>query len=197
MASPYAKKKKSQWAAITANLVDQHPLDRKEIAGFVLGAWDGLFSSSIGKHGLKIGAHIFPKPQIVGALLHELIPAEVVATYPKQWRQEQNKQDKDIVCINDDKFSIELKTSSNSSQIFGNRSYAQRPSGQRKSKDGYYLAVNFEQIVPGKVAPKILMIRFGWLDHTDWIGQAAATGQQARLAPKTYDLKFETLYSAK
>jgi len=38
------------------------------------------------------------------------------------------------------------------------------------------------------------MIRFGWLDHTDWIGQKAATGQQSRLAPETYDLKFKTLY---
>lgn len=197
MASPYAKIKKIDWPVVTKELIDRHPLKRKEIAGRVHGAWDALFDSSIGKHGLKIGTHIFPKPQIVGALLHELIPAEIVATHPKTWRREEAKDDKDIVCITDDTFSIELKTSSHSSQIFGNRSYAQKPSGKSKSKDGYYLAVNFEQIVPGAPKARILMVRFGWLDHTDWIGQAAATGQQARLSPETYDLKFETLYAAK
>lgn len=197
MASPYANKKKSDWSSVTAELIDQHPLERKDIAGFVHEAWDALFSSSIGKHGLEIGAQIFPKPQVVGALLHELIPAEVVATYPKTWRRELAKDDKDIVCISDDRFSIELKTSSHPSQIFGNRSYAQAPSANVKSKDGYYLAVNFEQIVPGNAKPRILMVRFGWLDHTDWIGQAAATGQQARLSPETYELKFETLFAAK
>ncbi|MCO5055746.1 ScaI family restriction endonuclease [Thermomonas sp.] len=197
MASPYSKRKKADWKSVTSELIDQHPLKRKEISGFVLEAWEALFSSSIGKHGLKIGKHIFPKPQIIGALLHELVPAEVVATHPKKWRREEEKDDKDIVCISDDKFSIELKTSSNATQIFGNRSYAQKPTGKSKSKDGYYLAVNFEQFLPGERAPRILLIRFGWLDHTDWIGQAAATGQQARLAPETYQLKFETLFTAK
>jgi len=162
-----------------------------------MSAWDGIFGSSIGRHGLKIGEHIFPKPQIIGALLHELIPAEVVSVYPEVWQREKEKDDKDIVHLPDTKYSVELKTSSNANQIFGNRSYAQPPvEGKKgKNKNGYYLTVNFEQIEKVGERPCILMIRFGWLDHTDWIGQASSTGQQARLAPETYNLKLKTLYS--
>lgn len=191
---PYAEFEKSDWLGITNDLIKNHPLKEEEIVSFCLAAWEGLFSSSIGRHGLKIGEHVFPKPQIIGALLHELIPAEIVASYPNTWQREQEKNDKDIVYLPNDLYSIELKTSSNKSNIFGNRSYAQASSGQKKSKDGYYLTINFEQIKEAGKKPKILMIRFGWLSHTDWIGQASAKGQQARLAPETYKLKLKTLY---
>ena len=193
--SPYSSVKKSDWPNITNTLIKNHPLNEKEIVNFCLSAWKNLFNSSIGEHELRFGVHIFPKPQIVGALLHELIPAEIVASYPNVWRREQAKDDKDIVYLPDDKFSIELKTSSNPNQIFGNRSYAQAPTQNKKSKDGYYLTVNFEQIKEATKQPEILMIRFGWLDHTDWIGQASETGQQARLSPEIYTLKFKTLYT--
>ncbi len=192
--SPYAAADKSAWPKITQKMIDSHPLNQTEIVNFCLAAWDNLFTSSIGRHNLKIGEHIFPKPQVVGALLHELIPAEIVASYPSVWQREKRKDDKDIVYIPDVAFSIELKTSSNPNQIFGNRSYAQASTANKKSKDGYYLTVNFEKITEQVIRPKILKIRFGWLDHTDWIGQTSETGQQARLAPETYDLKMKTLY---
>lgn len=192
--SPYSNFKKSDWIKITNDLIEAHPLTEAEIVGFCLAAWDNLFSSSIGRHELKFGVHIFPKPQVVGALLHELIPAEIVASYPNTWRREKEKDDKDIVYLPNDSFSVELKTSSNSNSIFGNRSYAQAPSQQKKSKDGYYLTINFEQIKEGSQRPNILKIGFGWLDHTDWIGQSSSTGQQARLAPETYALKLKNLY---
>jgi ScaI restriction endonuclease len=73
--------------------------------------------------------------------------------------------------------------SSHPSQIFGNRSYAQeQASGSTgKGKSGYYLTVNFQNFkIAGADQPSITQVRFGWLDHTDWIGQASATGQQAR-----------------
>lgn len=193
--SPYYLANKTDWADITDRLIQAHPLKEAEIVHFCLSAWDSLFTSSLGKHHLKIGQHIFPKPQIIGALLHELIPAEIVASNPKSWRQEINKGDKDIVYIPNDQFSIELKTSSNPTQIFGNRSYAQVSSTTSKSKDGYYLAVNFEKIQRDNKMPKILMISFGWLDHNDWIAQRSQTGQQARLSPETYKLKMRTLYT--
>jgi ScaI restriction endonuclease len=192
--SPYAGYNKSDWISITNNLIETHPLNMEEIVSFCLAAWNNLFSSSIGRHSLKFGVHIFPTPQVIGALLHELIPAEIVASYPGIWQREQEKDDKDIVYLPDNAFSIELKTSSNSNRIFGNRSYAQAPTQQKKSKDGYYLTVNFEQIKKNREHPDIAMIGFGWLDHTDWIGQTSATGQQARLAPETYELKLRKLY---
>ncbi|MGY3969739.1 ScaI family restriction endonuclease [Aeromonas enteropelogenes] len=193
--SPYAGRDKSEWKSITDKLINEHPLSGEFIVKVVHAAWDGLFNTSIGNNGLKIGEHIFPKPQVIGALLHELIPAEIEATLPREWRGEKNAGDKDIVYIPDDFYSIELKTSSNSSRIFGNRSYAQQPTKGKKSKDGFYLAVNFWKFTANKVKPEIQTIRFGWLDHTDWRGQKAPSGQQSSLSPETYELKFKTLYS--
>lgn len=193
--SPYDEIPQSRWLRVTESLIDDHPLTSEQIVTAVFDAWDGLFTTSIGKHGLKIGEHIFPKPQIIGALLHELIPAEFVMLDKDCWRAEQASDDKDIVYIPDDKFSIELKTSSHPSQIFGNRSYAQAPTRDKKGKDGYYLTVNFEKFSPKNPRPNILFIRFGWLGHSDWIGQTSQTGQQARLSPSTYTTKFRTLYA--
>lgn len=193
--SPYLNKSKSEWALITESLVREHPLSKYNIAKIIHRAWNDIFETSIGSNGLKIGEHIFPKPQVIGALLHELIPAEITAIAPSEWRGESRADDKDIVYIPDDFYSIELKTSSNDTQIFGNRSYAQKPTDGKKGKDGYYIAVNFEKFIRGNGKPEILNIRFGWIDHSDWIGQKSETGQQARLAPETYDLKFKTLYS--
>jgi hypothetical protein len=193
--SPYEGKSENQWKAITEQLIQEHPLDTQEIVNAVLNSWNNIFSSSIGKHKFRFGTDIFPKPQIMGFLLHELIPLEIEATYPGEWRGEKTASDKDIECITNDRYSIELKTSSNRSQIFGNRSYAQKPTEGKKGKDGFYLAVNFEKFDKSIPNPKIVLIRFGWLDHSDWIGQTAATGQQARLASETYDNKFQILYA--
>lgn len=194
-ATPYCQVSPAKWLRVTEGLIDDHPLKPDQIVTAVFDAWEGLFTTSIGKHGLRIGEHIFPKPQVIGALLHELIPAEFVMLDPASWRAEETKGDKDIVYIPDDKYSIELKTSSHPSQIFGNRSYAQPPSGGTKGKDGYYLTVNFEKFSASNPKPDILFIRFGWIGHSDWIGQVAQTGQQARLKPETYLTKFRTLYA--
>lgn len=98
-----------------------------------------------------------------------------------------------MVFIPDDRFSIEIKTSSSPRNIYGNRSYAQTGQPPKKSKSGYYLAINFEKFTPGIKNPRILLVRFGWLDHEGWIGQSAATGQQARLSPAVERNKLITL----
>ena len=192
--SPYSNHTKNNWYSVTEDLINKHPLKEDDMVDIVLSAWNDIFETSIGKNGFKIGIDIFPKPQVVGALMHELIPAEISARFPRIWRGEEKAEDKDIVHIPDDRFSIELKTSSNKNSIFGNRSYAQAPTTSKKGKDGYYIAVNFEKFSKSNPKPNINIIRFGWLDHTDWIAQTAASGQQARLAPETYELKFKTLY---
>jgi hypothetical protein len=130
----------------------------------------------------------------MGFFLHELVPLEFAARYPDKWRGEREAGDKDLVYIPDPQFSVEMKTSSHKTQIFGNRSYAQKPSDSKKGKSGYYLAINFEKFDKRKIVrPRIIRIRFGWLDHADWIGQAAATGQQAHLAPRTEESKLIVL----
>lgn len=197
MKSPYKGIALAKWSDVTQNLIRIHPLALEEIVDVVLSSWDSIFKSRMGSKGFKIGVDIFPKPQIMGFFLHELIPLELAARYPGLWRTEISSSDKDIVYVLDDRYSIELKTSSNPRHIYGNRSYAQDSMKGKKAKSGYYLAVNFEKFTDKKNQPRITMIRFGWIDASDWIGQKAATGQQSRLASEVESSKLIELYSSK
>lgn len=194
MSSPYKGLPPAKWPALTRRLVNEHPLKTDEIVDVVLSAWASIFKSRIGPRGFHIGKDILPKPQIMGFFLHELIPLELAARHPKEWRGETSASDKDIVYIPNDHFSIEVKTSSNPSHIFGNRSYAQAATEDKKTKSGYYLAVNFEKFSASGKRPHILLVRFGWLDSCDWIGQKAATGQQSRLLAEVEDHKFLEIF---
>jgi hypothetical protein len=196
MASPYDGLIPSAWAAKTRKLVRSHPLSTDEIVEVVLASWRAIFESKIGPKGFQIGHDITPKPQIMGFFLHELVPLEFARRYPNQWSPERTAGDKDMVCLLDARYSIELKTSSHASQVFGNRSYAQKRESSKKSKSGYYLAVNFESFKKGNKAPVVRKIRFGWLDESDWIGQRSQTGQQARLDPAVERSKLLTLFEA-
>ena len=138
--SPYNKVAETQWLQKTKKLVACHPLKVSEMVEVVLQSWNDIFDSKLGPKGFQIGKHIFPKPHIMGFLLHELIPLEFSARYPRLWRGEQTASDKDLVYIPDPQYSVEIKTSSDSKNIYGNRSYAQESdSAGKKSKSGYYL----------------------------------------------------------
>lgn len=192
MESPYNGKPQEEWQDITVNLVCNHPL-LPELADVVLESWNAIFKSKIGD--FYIGKDIFPEPQIMGFFLHDLIALYLSERHQGEYRLGSPHVEKDVHCIDDPDFSFEIKTSSNPTQIFGNRSYAQPASGnEAKSKDGFMLAVNFEKFTPENTRPQIKLIRFGYLEHSDWIAQAAATGQQARLSPETYRNKFVKLY---
>lgn len=179
MSSPYDGVAVEQWSEVTQKLVRQHPLTTETLVTSVLEAWQQIFESSIGT--LRIGQDIFPQPQIMGFFLHELVPV-VVARHAPGWRRGNvGAYEKDLHFDENPLHSVEIKTSSNPRQIFGNRSYAQAGVGLRE-KAGYYLAVNFVPFgARSGRAPQILRVRFGWLDHADWIGQVSQTGQQARL----------------
>jgi len=196
--SPYAGLLEGAFLKKTKELVNSHPLRAEEIRGVVLQAWEDIFESKLGPKSFQIGKHIFPKPQIMGFFLHELIPLEFAARYPDKWRGEKTKHDKDLVYIPEEKFSIEIKTSSHQSRVFGNRSYAQEGDTEgNKSKSGYYLTANFGKFSAENLRPRILRIRFGWIDHSDWIGQASAKGQQAHLGPGADKFKLLTIYPNK
>jgi hypothetical protein len=190
--SPYLDVAQSDWQRKTEELVAGHPLTREQLVEVVLQAWEDIFVSKIGK--FSIGKELFPKPQIMGFFLHELIPLEFQARFPKLWRGDKSGADKDLVYIPDTRYSVEIKTSSHASQIFGNRSYAQETEGTKKSKSGYYLAVNFTKFGAAPLQQSVTRIRFGWLDHSDWVGQKAASGQQARLDPVVEGSKLILLY---
>lgn len=193
MTSPYSDVPIERWLSVTQVLVDRHPLNPETIVDAVLSSWESIFASRLGTKGFYIGKDIFPKPQIMGFLLHELIPLELAAKYPDVWRGDRSSVEKDLVYLPDDSFSIEVKTSSDRNHIYGNRSYAQGTSQGKKGKSGYYLAVNFEEFSVSQ-NPAIRLIRFGWLDASDWIGQKAATGQQSRLSADVEKYKLLQLY---
>lgn len=193
--SPYEGLSVARWEEKTLELVAAHPLSREELVQVVLKAWGDILNSSLGTKPFKIGVDIYPSPQIMAFLLHELIPLELADRYPAVWRGNQTANEKDLVYIPNDSYSVEIKASSSTRQIFGNRSYAQKVSISKKSKSGYYLGVNFEKFSLQNRVSKITRIRFGWLDHVDWLGQKAATGQQARLNREADQRKLLVLYS--
>lgn len=196
MNSPYEGRLVAYWDAITQHLIDEHPLTEDEIVEVVLASWDSIMKTKIGGK-LQIGVDVFPSPQIMGNYLHMLIAADLAEKHPREWRGEIDKSDKDVVYMPDDTYSIEIKTSSQNS-IYGNRSYGQENSDNNsgKQKFGFYLAVNFEKFSPTTPHPQIKRIKFGWLDHSDWKAQAAATGQNSTLDKDAWNHKMKLLYEA-
>ena len=190
MKSPYSGLSIDEWENKTRELIREHPLSSNEIYEVVTKVWEDIFSSGIGSRPFKIGIDLFPRPQIMAYFLHELIPLEFAVRYPGVWRREETTDEKDLVYVPEPIYSIEIKASSSAGSIFGNRSYAQETTAAKKSKSGYCLAVNFQKFSKSKERPKIVAVRFGWLDHSDWIGQTSATGQQARLAPAVKQTKL-------
>ena len=194
--SPYEGLVEDLWIRKTEELIDRHPLKMNELVQVVIGCWDGILNTRLGTGRYQIGHDIFPTPQIMAFLLHELIPLELAGHHPDIWRRDNSSDEKDVVYTPDDQYSFEIKASSSRTGIFANRSYAQPSSNAKKHKAGYYLAVNFEKFRGVHVKPRITWIRMGWLDHTDWIAQRAATGQQARLDLRARDNKLLQLYKA-
>lgn len=196
MTSPYAGKQISEWLKITEDLISKHPFSEKEIVDVVLKSWDDIFNSKIGS--FYIGKDIFPTPQIMSFFLHELVAHYLSLANTGIYKVGVLKHEKDIHHLNNDQLSVEIKGSSHNSQIFGNRSYGQPNSGKgQKDKNGYYITINFQSFANAKGSrPKIILIRFGYLEHTDWIAQTSETGQQARLKAEVYQYKLKVLYKA-
>lgn len=193
MMSPYANLDKSLWLNKTQELIQYHPL-KDDIVDVVLKSWEDIFNSKIGN--FCIGKDIFPAPQILSFFLHELIAHNLSLKYPDTYKVGELKHEKDVHNILEPRMGIEIKASSHDSQIFANRSYAQPSSDNEiKDKNGYYITVNFEKISKSNPHPKIKRIRFGYIEHCDWIAQESQTGQQARLTPETYRYKLIELYT--
>lgn len=193
--SPYKGKQVSEWDSITDSLIANHPLKAKKIVEITLKSWNDIFESKIGS--LSIGKQISPAPQIMSFLLHELVAYHLSMEFPEVYRVGRVKNEKDIHNLKDVNFSVEIKASTHPTQIFANRSYAQPDNGTgAKSKNGYYIAINFGKF-SREERPEISQISFGYLEHTDWIPQASATGQQARLSANAYAHKLRVIYSSK
>lgn len=192
MESPYTNLPQEKWLDKTKELIDKHPL-KNEIKDIVLKSWKDIFNSKIGS--FSIGKEIFPSPQILSFFLHELVAHYLSLKYPDRYKVGELKEEKDVHDMQDSSMGIEIKGSSHPTQIFANRSYAQPSSdSETKDKNGYYITINFEKVSKSNPHPKITKIRFGYLEHKDWIAQKAATGQQARLSPEAYQYKLLEIY---
>lgn len=208
MPSPYEGIPKEEWAKKTTELIEKLPLTKDEIVDVVLSSWKQIMASSFGNKSYRIGKDILPSPQVMGSLLHAMIPLELASKKPGKWRVDAAKHEKDLVCVQDTSLSIEIKTSSHKDKIAGNRSYSQEQAATKdkpksdkpqKEKSGYYLTVNFEKFTVEATTkkinkPQITQISLGWIDHADWRGQAAATGQSASISPDVYKSKLKQLY---
>lgn len=156
--SPYFEHPLADFQTVTRDVMAVQPLDGPALVSGVMSAWSDIFESRIGI--ARIGVDLQPAPQIMGFLLHELIPIRLQALLP-EWRRGQGPAEKDLVYEPDPSFSIEIKTSSDAKWVYGNRSYG-IPSAAptRKAKSGYYCAVNFEKWSPGRT-PRVLRVRYG------------------------------------
>jgi hypothetical protein len=181
------------WASITDRLLQTFPISMTDLVKTVLASWEDIFHSRLGAKGYQIGRDIWPEPQIMGFLLHELIPLNLAASYAKKWKRGESAVDFDAIYIPNGDYSFEIKTSSSAREIFGNRSYAQLSTSARKQRGSFFLAVNFAKFSSGN-RPEINLIRFGWLGTADWIGQKAQSGQQARLTKEAKAYKLRIIY---
>src|SRR5260370_8634403 len=93
---PYDGIPPKRWARVTKKLIQKHPLRSGEIVESVLVAWQDLHKTVLGRK-LRIGKDIFPNPQIIGFLLHELIPLDGASSNACAWRRTKATATKQLI----------------------------------------------------------------------------------------------------
>lgn len=187
MTSPYQDVPEEKWPKITSRLIKGHPLSLETIGKFSAIAWNGVWATEVGAGGAKIPLHeIAPPATVIGYFFEKLLAKELALAFPKQWRGGTGSE-KDLHFIPDPSKSVEVKASGQSGlKIYGNRSYGQELANAgagKKDKSGYYITVNF-------FGASITLIRFGWIDSSDWEPQKSPTGQMAGLKATVYEHKL-------
>ena len=186
--SPYTNKNVNEWLKITQEIVSTHPLSIDEILDNSLSAWNGVWSTQIGKDKARIPlSDVNPPATVIGYFFEKLLAKELSTKHPGIWRGEDGGNEKDLHYIPDPPLSIEVKASGQLGlKIYGNRSYGQKVENEdlaKKDKSGYYITVNFYK-------DKLTLIRFGWIDSSDWKPQKSPTGQMAGLTDDVYQYKL-------
>lgn len=189
--SPYADKPSSAWAKITQRVLAAHPLKLETILDVATQSWDALWKTRIGAGETAIKLNNLSVPAtVVGYFFEVLFAKEMTRRFPGIWRGCEQGDEKDLVHIPNPAYSVEIKTSAQMGlRVYGNRSYGQQLQNQqlaKKEKSGYYITVNFFK-------RSLSLIRFGWIDATDWRPQASPTGQMAGLPDEVYRFKLVTV----
>ena len=188
MKSPYLNKPIATWPQITKRLLAKHPLSTELILDVANQSWNALWSTRVGAGRTAIDLNQLVVPAtVVGYFFEVLFAKEMERRFPREWRGCRQGDEKDLVYIPDSRYSVEIKTSGQLGlRVFGNRSYGQKASKQRlakKEKSGFYITVNFFR-------QTFVLIRFGWIDASDWKPQLAPTGQMAGLPDEVYAHKL-------
>lgn len=176
-----------QWAQITRNIVEQHPLTRDLILDAALLSWSRLWNTWVGDANIGFPlADIDPPATVIGYMFEKLFAKELAVRLPGAWRGGVGSE-KDLHCLTDEMMSVEMKASGQLGyKIYGNRSYGQvleNADAAKKDKSGFYITVNF-------YGRTLTLLRFGWIDSTDWQAQKSPTGQMAGLSPQVYQHKL-------
>ncbi|MCP1535693.1 ScaI family restriction endonuclease [Methylorubrum extorquens] len=187
MPSPYEGSPETEWKNITQRLIEAHPLQISQIRDVALLSWQNLWDTRIGSGKTSISIReANPPATVIGYFFERLFARQLEIATSGAWRGGRGN-DKDLVFESDQAFSIEMKGSGQLGlKIFGNRSYGQALSSSdlaKKDKSGYYITFNFFGDI-------LCLLRFGWIDGTDWQAQASATGQMAGLPLRVYQHKL-------
>lgn len=187
MASPYAGMPIDKWADVTLSLVKAHPLTPELIHDAAMLSWSRLWKTWVGddKVGFSL-AQINPPATVIGYMFEKLFAKELAERLPGAWRGGVGSE-KDLHCLADETMSVEMKASGQLGyKIYGNRSYGQtleNVDAAKKDKSGYYITVNF-------YGQTLTLLRFGWIDSSDWQAQKSPTGQMAGLGTGVYIYKL-------
>ena len=190
MNSPYANKPLNEWENITKKLVQQFPVKKHEMRTVVEDSFKDYLNLTISEFKLQVGKDIFFLAQATGVIIQKLITLKLSKLQKNTWKDGDKKYEKDVVNINKNQFSFEIKTSSSKSGIFGNRSMGHISKNKTKERSGYYLIINYKLPKEEDKDFQIYKLRFGWIDDNDWKGQNSPTGQQSTISSdcKSYKL---------
>jgi len=189
MSSPYEGVDLELWSTKTQELIERHPLDLDTIRDTAIKCWGTLWQTNVGAGETAIPLSSIEVPATVtGYFFEKLFARELERKYPNLWKGGRSKSEKDFVCLSNNSFSIEMKSSGQlGTKIFGNRSYGQQTLDgsqiAKEEKSGYYITVNFYR-------QTLTLLRFGWIDFEDWKPQGSQTGQAATLPSHVYELKL-------
>lgn len=186
--SPYAEQPEVKWKEITRRLLKNHPLKIEVIREVAEFAWKKVWETTIGSGSTAIRLEELVVPAtVIGYFFEILFTKELENRFPDKWRGNESKDEKDLVFYPNPALSVEIKTSGQlGSKVYGNRSYSQEAQNEgliKKEKSGYYITVNFWK-------KSLTLLRFGWIDASDWRPQASQTGQMAALPDSVYQHKL-------
>ena len=96
-----------------------------------------------------------------------------------EFRAQRKRSECDIVCQYDRILDFEIKTTSATNAIYGNKVMSQSKDG------GFLLAVNYD-----KHSLEVKKVRFGWSERDGWIRQNG-NGQQSRLNKDSLNVRLQ------